>query len=326
MFDFFFFICFCKWIWLICGVLIWGFLCYGFLSVSWCLWACVCTPSSGARRSESHGRFACYGVRTWGSRYRCGVPTHHWGYLHGKLKGRGGGEGKILGRLLENQGSGGQACEEGGVRETLSAWGRHWPQMLHRACSLQRRPQIILPHKSVATGPGRVDGGVEKMAKFHLLLIYTSRFLAPLNRTTVNMNTRSNFGCCLSIFFFCDEILPSSDCLWGKWRKYLFPSLQQKPSSFQRRSAQIQMSMMVTVRRLFIPRHSLAWRWRRLLLLTQGALGGLKVAVATGGRFRGRFGASLWVLAVFYISHSLHIATTAHPSTGDLSPFASPTT
>lgn len=202
MFDFFFFICFCKWIWLICGVLIWGFLCYGFLSVSWCLWACVCTPSSGARRSESHGRFACYGVRTWGSRYRCGVPTHHWGYLHGKLKGRGGGEGKILGRLLENQGSGGQACEEGGVRETLSAWGRHWPQMLHRACSLQRRPQIILPHKSVATGPGRVDGGVEKMAKFHLLLIYTSRFLAPLNRTTVNINTRSNFGCCLSIFFF----------------------------------------------------------------------------------------------------------------------------
>lgn len=83
--------------------------------------------------------------------------------------------------------------------------------------------------------------------------------------------------------------------------------------------------MMVIVRRLFIPRHSLAWR-RRRLLLTQGALGGLKVAVATGSRFGGRFGAPLAVLAVFHISHSFHVATTAHPSTGDLSPFGSPTT
>lgn len=82
--------------------------------------------------------------------------------------------------------------------------------MLHRACTLQRRPQIILPHKSVATGPGRVDGGVEKMAKFHLL-IYTDDIMF-LNRTTVN--TRYSFGCFLSIFFFfCDEMLPPADCL-----------------------------------------------------------------------------------------------------------------
>lgn len=44
--------------------------------------------------------------------------------------------------------------------------------------------------------------------------------------------------------------------------------------------------------------HSLAWRWR-WLLLTEGVLCGLQVAVATGRRFGGRFGASLRVLAVF---------------------------
>lgn len=60
--------------------------------------------------------------------------------------------------------------------------------MLHRACTLQRRPQIILPHESVATMPGGVDGGVEKMAKIYLLLVYTDDIilLAPLNRTTAN--------------------------------------------------------------------------------------------------------------------------------------------
>ena len=83
--------------------------------------------------------------------------------------------------------------------------------------------------------------------------------------------------------------------------------------------------MVIKFRKLVIQRHSLA-RGRRRLLLTQGALGGLKVAVATGSRFRGRFGASLRVLAVFYISHSFHIATTAHPSAGDLSAFGSPAT
>lgn len=80
--------------------------------------------------------------------------------------------------------------------------------MLHRACTLQRRPQIILPHKSVATGTGRVDGGVEKMAKFHLLIYTDDMFL---NRTTVN--TCYSFGCFLSIFFFCDEMLPPADSL-----------------------------------------------------------------------------------------------------------------
>lgn len=232
----------------------------------------------------------------------------------------------------KSRGGGGQACEEGGVRGAPSAWGRHWPQMLHRACSLQRRPQIILPHKSVATGPGRVDGGVEKMAKFHLLLIYTDDiifFLAPLNRTTVNMNTRYNFGCSLSIFFFfCDEMLPPSDCLWGYEENIYFHHIYNRSPVHSREEAhKYKWAWWSQSEGLFfIPRHSLAWRRRRLLLLTQGALGGLKVAVATGSRFGGRFGASLWVLAVFYISHSLHIATTAHPSTGDLSPFGSPTT
>lgn len=85
------------------------------------------------------------------------------------------------------------------------------------------------------------------------------------------------------------------------------------------------LSMTVKNRGLFTLRHSLAWRGRGLLL-TQGALGGPQVAVATGSRFGGRFGASLWVLAVFHVSHSFHIATTAHPSTRDLSPFGFPTT
>lgn len=84
------------------------------------------------------------------------------------------------------------------------------------------------------------------------------------------------------------------------------------------------MSVMVK-NRPFVLRHSLAWR-RRGLLLTQGALRGPQVAVATGSGFGGRFGASLRVLAVFYVPHSFHIAPTAHPSTGDLSPFGSPTT
>lgn len=106
-----------------------------FLSVSRHLWLCACTPSSRAWWSDRHGRFACHGVWTGGSRYRCGLPTRHWGYLHGKLMEHGSGEGKILGRLLELRGVG-RACEEGGVRGTLSAWGGHWPQMLHRACTL----------------------------------------------------------------------------------------------------------------------------------------------------------------------------------------------
>lgn len=168
--------------------------------------------------------------------------------------------------------------------------------MLHRACSLQRRPQIILPHKSVATGPGRVDGGVEKMAKFHLLLIYTSWFLTPLNRTTVNMNTRSNFGCCLSIFFlsvmrYCHLLTVFEE---NEENIYFHHLYNRNPVHSREEAHKYKMSMTVTVRRLFIPRHSLAWRrGRLLLLLTQGALGGLKVAVATGSRFGGRFGASL---------------------------------
>lgn len=70
---------------------------------------------------------------------------------------------------------------------------------------------------------------------------------------------------------------------------------------------------------------SLAWR-RRRLLLAQGVLGGLQVAVAPGSGFGGRFGASLWVLAVLYVSHSFHIAAAAHPSTRDLCSFAPATT
>lgn len=66
---------------------------------------------------------------------------------------------------------------------------------------------------------------------------------------------------------------------------------------------------------------SLAWRSWRLLLLAQRVLGGLQVAVATRSRFGGRFGAPLRVLAVFQVSHCLHIAATAHPPTGDLCTF-----
>lgn len=62
----------------------------------------------------------------------------------------------------------------------------------------------------------------------------------------------------------------------------------------------------------------LAWRSRRLLLLAQRVLSGLQVAVATSCRFGGRFGAPLRVLAVLQVPHRLHVAATAHPSTGDL--------
>lgn len=62
----------------------------------------------------------------------------------------------------------------------------------------------------------------------------------------------------------------------------------------------------------------LAWRSRRLLLLAQRVLSGLQVAVATSSRFGRRFRAPLRVLAVLQVPHCLHVAATAHPSTGDL--------
>lgn len=65
----------------------------------------------------------------------------------------------------------------------------------------------------------------------------------------------------------------------------------------------------------------LAWRSRRLLLLAQRMLSGLQVAVATSSRFGRRFGAPLRVLAVLQVPHRLHVAATAHPSTGDLRTF-----
>lgn len=152
-------------------------------------------------------------------------------------------------------------------------------------------------------------------------------FTAPLNRITVNVSCK--VGCCVSIYLWQDAA-PCRLSL-GIWRKYLLPiSLKQKPKLYwsiimKCANTDIIMNMIVKNRRLYTLRHSLAWRGRRLLL-TQGALGGPQVAVATGCGFGGRLGASLWVLAVFYVPHSFHIAPTAHPSTGDLSPFGSPAT
>lgn len=125
----------------------------------------------------------------------------------------------------------------------------------------------------------------------------------------------------------CDEMLPSADYLWVQektvsyktFNKYTFTaSFCFNESKVKKHKWKRNIMWKIRFSVLWA---SLAWSWWRLLF-TQGLLGGLQVALATGSGFRGRFGASLWVLTVFQISHCFHIAATAHPSTRDLSSFS----